>query len=104
MRFIGTFLLLISAIIGISQNALTAEVDYATYNYNCRNGSVNLHINVGYPPFEVTWRRYFYNHPFPHIFHRYEHNLDISALSNGIYFLQITDYANYMKIFKLIKT
>ena len=40
-----------------AQDALTADIMYPTYNQNCQNGKIDLHINGGFPPYDVEWQK-----------------------------------------------
>jgi|GEM_PF-6453511 len=40
-----------------AQNALTASLSNATYNSDCQNGKIDLHINGGHPPYTVSWSK-----------------------------------------------
>ncbi|MFK8102070.1 MAG: T9SS type A sorting domain-containing protein [Saprospiraceae bacterium] len=44
-----------------SQDALTADITNPTYNQSCKNGDIDLAINTGFPPYDVTWKRITFN-------------------------------------------
>lgn len=46
-----------------AQDALTADIMYPTFNQNCQNGKIDLHINGGFAPYDVVWYKVIWNFP-----------------------------------------
>ena len=38
-----------------SQDAITADISHPTFNNDCQGGAIDLHINDGFAPYNVTW-------------------------------------------------
>ncbi len=55
----GIFMCILLQLNVMGQDALTADIMNPTFNQNCRNGKIDLHINGGFPPYDVEWSSFY---------------------------------------------
>ncbi len=66
-----------------AQEALTADIMYPTFNQHCQNGKIDLHINGGFPPYDVVWKRVIWISPFPPFEWVIQENYGIQGNNDG---------------------
>lgn len=85
---------------GLNPDIISGEITNASENDSCSNGSINLLINEGIPPFKVEWRRVSNIDLKPASFTLIKYSTgimgpnegeDISGLNAGAYEVEVTD-------------
>ncbi len=83
-----------------AQDVLTADIMYPTFNQHCQNGKIDLHINGGFPPYDVVWKRTIWSPSFPLYTYIVQENYgiqgnndgeDLMNVMSGIYIVEVTD-------------
>ncbi|MCP3929572.1 MAG: hypothetical protein GY705_10765, partial [Bacteroidetes bacterium] len=84
IRYLSSFIICILLLMNVNaQDALTADVTSPTYNQHCQNGEIDLHINGGFPPYDVVWERTIWNSGFPPFTVVVQTSYDIQGTNDG---------------------